>query len=185
MSELEIKKGDLLLSQPFMLDGNFRRTVVFLTEFNKEGAVGFIINRPMGMKVDELIPDFPEFKGTVYFGGPVATDTIHYVHKMGHLLEESMMIHEDLYWGGNYEQLKVLISQNIITEDDIRFFVGYSGWTAGQLEGELEMGSWLTGEMDINYLFNFPSNDLWKKVISDKGDVFEVIANIPGNELLN
>ena len=61
MSENQIKKGDLLLSQPFMLDGNFSRTVVYLTEFNEEGAVGFIINRPMDIMMDELIPDFPEF----------------------------------------------------------------------------------------------------------------------------
>lgn len=185
MAEQDFKKGDLLLSQPFMLDGNFRRTVIFLTEFNEEGAVGFIMNRPLGMKVEELIPEFPDFEGEAFFGGPVSTDTIHYVHRVGHLLEESMLIHDDLYWGGNYEQLKTLIGQKIISKEDIRFFVGYSGWTAGQLEGELELGSWLKGEMDANYLFNFPSSDLWKKVISDKGDIFEVIANIPGNELLN
>lgn len=183
--DTDFRKGDLLLSQPFMLDGNFRRTVVLLAEFNEEGAVGFIINRPMDIRVDELIPDFPEFEGFAHFGGPVSTDTIHYVHRMGELLEESMPIVPGLFWGGNYEQLKALISQKVITENDIRFFVGYSGWTSGQLEGELETGSWMKGEMDSNYIFNFKSGDLWKKVVENKGDIYTVIANIPGTDILN
>lgn len=185
MPETDIKKGDLLLSQPFMLDGNFSRTVVYLAEFNEEGAVGFIINRPMDIKMDELIPDFPEIDLPAYFGGPVSTDTIHYVHRVGELLEESIQISENLYWGGSFEQLKVLIDKKLVTENDIRFFVGYSGWTSGQLEGELQMGSWLKGEMDPNYLFNHRSGDLWKKVVRNKGEIYKVIADIPGSELLN
>jgi putative transcriptional regulator len=185
MKDFEIKKGDLLLSQPFMLDGNFRRSVVFLTEFNDEGAVGFIINRPMELKVEDLIPDFPSFNGITYFGGPVSTDTIHYVHRVGQLLEDSMEVADGIFWGGNYEQLKVLIEQKVITENDIRFFVGYSGWTAGQLEGELELGSWLKGEMDKNYIFNFDDDDMWKKALENKGDVYTVIANISDLDLLN
>ena len=185
MEETKIVKGDLLLSQPFMLDGNFRRTVVYLTEFNEEGAVGFIINRPMDIKVDELIPDFPDFNAKAFFGGPVATDTIHYVHRVGELLEESMEVGNGIYWGGSYEQLKVLIGQKVIKEEDIRFFVGYSGWTSGQLEGELEMGSWMKGDMDKNYIFNYPPEDLWKKIVRNKGNTFEVIANIADTNILN
>ena len=168
-----------------MLDGNFRRSVVYLTELNLEGAIGFIINRPMDIDIDQLIPDFPEFSVPAYFGGPVSTDTIHYVHRVGELLEDSMQVTKDLYWGGNFEQLKALINQKIITEADIRFYVGYSGWTAGQLEAEIKMGSWLKGEMDQNYIFNTESGDLWKKVVAEKGDVYNVIANISGKDLLN
>lgn len=185
MKNQEIQKGDLLLSQPFMLDGDFRRSVVFLAEFNKEGAVGFIINRPMDLKVDQLIPDFPEFDGMAHFGGPVSTDTIHYIHRCGNLLEESMEISNGLFWGGNYEQLKVLIEQKVITDKDIRFYVGYSGWTEGQLEGELKMGSWMKGEMDSNYIFKFDAGDMWKKAVENKGDIYTVIANISGTDILN
>jgi len=124
-------------------------------------------------------------RAPAYFGGPVATDTLHYVHKVGHLLDESTLIKDNLYWGGNYEQLKTFIDQKLITDEDIRFYVGYSGWTTGQLEGELELGSWMKGEMDQNYLFNHKSGDLWKKVVANKGDVFKVIANISGKEILN
>jgi putative transcriptional regulator len=185
MDKKTVKKGDLLLSQPFMLDGNFRRSVVFLTEFNDEGAVGFIINRPMDIQVDQLIPEFPEFPGYAYFGGPVATDTIHYVHRMGELLEDSLEVFKGLYWGGNYEQLKVLIEQKVVTEKDIRFFVGYSGWSEGQLEQEMEIGSWMKGKMDKNYIFNFDAGDMWKKAVENKGDVYSVIANISDLDLLN
>ena len=133
--DTDLKKGDLLVSQPFMIDGNFRRTVVYLTEYNRKGALGFILNRPLDYKVEDLVLEFPEFNDHAYFGGPVATNTIHYIHKAGHILDESVEINEGIFWGGDFEKLKSLIANKLITEKDIRFYVGYSGWSAGQNHG--------------------------------------------------
>lgn len=185
MSQPPFRKGDILLSQPFMSDGYFNRTAILLTEHNDEGAIGFVINRPVEIVVDEIIPDFPDFNGIAYMGGPVSTDTLHYVHRVGELLDESIEIANGIYWGGNFEQLKALIRQGIITTEDIRFYIGYSGWSTGQLEGEWEMGSWLRADFDMNFIFNNHPEELWKTIISTKGENFTIIADMPSDDLLN
>ncbi|MBL7792479.1 MAG: YqgE/AlgH family protein, partial [Saprospiraceae bacterium] len=128
----EVKNGSLLIAEPFMLDPNFKRAAVLLCEHSPEGSIGFILNKPLGMRIDELIEDFPEFDSEVFFGGPVQTDTIHYIHCVGDLLEESVKLTDGVYWGGDFEKLKFLISSQLILPQDIRFFLGYSGWSEGQ-----------------------------------------------------
>jgi putative transcriptional regulator len=180
MTKAELKKGRVLLAEPFMLDPNFKRTAVLLCEYSmEEGGVGFVMNKPLNMRVDSLIEDFPEFDAEVFFGGPVATDTIHYVHNVGDLLDDSQPVTNGVFWGGDFEKLKFLITSELITSSNIRFFVGYSGWSNGQLENELEMGSWVTADMDTNYLFRSEPDDLWQQVMQNKGDRFSVISQVP------
>lgn len=171
--------GKLLLAEPFMVDPNFRRATVYVCEHNEEGSIGFILNKPLQMRVDELIEDFPEFEQEVFFGGPVQTDTIHYIHKVGDLLEESIEITPGIYWGGDFEKLKFLIHSKLIQTRDIRFFVGYSGWSEGQLEDEMNYGSWVIADMDPNYLFNSIPENLWSQAMYNKGNAFTVIAQVP------
>ncbi len=173
-----IKQGIILLADPFMLDNNFKRSTILVVEHNAEGSLGFIMNRRITLRVDELVQEFPEFDAPVYFGGPVATDTVHYLHRKGDLLEDSDEISKGVYWGGNYDKLKFLISQQLITPPDIRFFVGYSGWSEHQLQEELAGGSWVTAGMDPNYLFNADPDSLWAKVMNNKGSTFSVIAGM-------
>ena len=162
-----------------MVDMNFKRSAVLLCEHNEEGSLGFILNKRLEMRVDELIADFPEFDAEVFFGGPVQTDTIHYVHNVGELLEESMMVAEGVFWGGNFEKLKFLITSQLIKPENIRFFVGYSGWSEGQLLDELTYGSWVVAEMDTNYRFKSKPEDLWQQIMGNKGDTYSVIAQMP------
>lgn len=180
MTHLEnITKGKLLLAEPFMQDPNFKRGVILLTEHDKEGSVGFILNKSLDMSINDLITDFPEFDANVFYGGPVQRDTIHYVHNVGDLLDDSSEICPGVYWGGDFEKLKFLITSNLIQPDNIRFFVGYSGWTDGQLDVEMEIGSWVITNMDANYLFKNNPESLWKKIMQHKGDVYSVIAQMP------
>ncbi|MEZ4907218.1 MAG: YqgE/AlgH family protein [Saprospiraceae bacterium] len=180
-----LSKGDFLVSQPFMYDGNFRRTVVFMTEYNSEGALGFILNRPLNYKVEDLLMEFPSFDQYAHFGGPVSTNTIHYIHRVGDLLEGSVEICKGIYWGGDFDKLKVLVSSELITSKDIRFYVGYSGWSPGQLEDELTLGSWIVAPSDPNVIFSFNKGDMWKKVLEHKGENYDIIAQIPENFYLN
>ncbi len=179
MSFKKIKKGKVLIAEPFMIDPNFKRSVVLICEHEKEGSLGFILNKSLDMKVNELIADFPEFESNVFYGGPVQTDTIHYIHNKGDILEESHPVVKGVYWGGDFEKLKFLIETKLIEPKDIRFFVGYSGWSDGQLKDEMELGSWMTGEMDASYLFKNKARNLWSKVLQNKGDAFSVIAQMP------
>lgn len=179
MEETAIKQGVVLLAEPFMMDPNFKRAAVLLCEHAKGGSVGFIMNRPMAMSIDEIIEDFPEFSSEVFWGGPVQTNTVHYVHNVGDLLDDSVKVTDGVYWGGDFQKLKFLISSQLIKPENIRFFIGYSGWGGGQLEDELEYGSWVLANMDANYLFNAPPDLLWQQIMTDKGNAFSVIAQLP------
>jgi putative transcriptional regulator len=181
----KVKRGKVLLAEPFMLDQNFKRSAVLLCEHNEEGSVGFIMNKPLKMNIGDLIEDFPEFESEVFFGGPVQTDTIHYVHSVGDLLEGSRLVVDGIYWGGDFEKLKFLITSKLILPDNIRFFVGYSGWSEGQLNDEMVYGSWVLADMDANYLFKSKPKNLWKQVMYNKGNTFTVIAQMPDSFTLN
>lgn len=179
----EVKSGKVLLAEPFMLDPNFKRSAVLLCEHSREGSIGFIMNKPLQMRIDELIEGFPEFNSEVFFGGPVQTDTVHFIHNIGDLLDDSVLISSGVYWGGDFEKLKFLISSDMISERNIRFFVGYSGWSEGQLTDEMTYGSWIMANMDSNYLFKLQPKELWERVMYDKGNAYTVISQIP--ELLS
>ena len=184
--EFKVSSGSVLLAEPFMEDPNFKRAVVLLCEHDKdEGTVGFVLNKPLDIKVNELISDFPEFESQVYFGGPVATDTVHYIHNVGELLDESIKVSRGVYWGGNFEKLKFLIESQLVLPHNIRFFVGYSGWSAGQLDEELEYQSWVIARMHANYIFKTKTRSLWRQVMHNKGNVYSVIAQIPEVMSLN
>ncbi len=185
MAGTTIKSGSILLAEPFMLDPNFKRTAVLLCEHSEEGSIGFILNKRLDMRVDELVNGFPEFDAKVFFGGPVQTDTIHYIHNVGDLLEDSRMIADGVWWGGSFEQLKFLITSELLTPDNIRFFVGYAGWSDSQLLEEMEIGSWVTAHVDPNYVFKSRPDALWAQIMSNKGDHYTVIANMPDSVTYN
>lgn len=179
-------KGKLLVSEPFMMDGNFKRSVVLLCDHTvDDGTVGFILNKPIDMKIEELVGDFPEIEAQVYYGGPVANDTLHYVHNVGDILDNSIEVSNGVYWGGDFDKLKFLIKSGLIMPDNIRFFLGYSGWSSGQLEAEMEIGSWVIANMDPNYIFKLSPKKLWEAILKNKGNVFSVISQVPDSNILN
>ncbi len=179
-------KGVVLLAEPFMMDPNFKRAVILLTEHtSKEGAVGFILNKPIKVKINELIDDFPEIESQVYFGGPVAPETLHYIHDVGDILDDSVKISRGVYWGGDFEKLKFLIDSKLVQSHNIRFFLGYSGWSPGQLMDEMEYGSWIASHMDTNYAFKTKYNEMWSQVMRHKGGSFAVISEMPDSAFLN
>lgn len=172
--------GSILIAEPFMVDPNFKRSVVAVCDYTEEeGTVGFVLNKPLGLQINELITDFPSFEADVYFGGPVQTDSIHYVHNVGDLLEKSTKVVDGVWWGGDFEKLKFLIRSDMVQPHNIRFFVGYSGWSPGQLEEEMVSGSWVLSDLDANYLFKSKPKKLWKQVLKNIGDTHSVIAQMP------
>lgn len=186
MSEKDKNRtGKILIAEPFMVDNNFKKSVILLCEDNNEGSLGFILNKHVNMNVNDLVEDFPEFKAPVYFGGPVALDTLHYIHNVGELLDDSLKVGQGVYWGGDFTKLKFLIENELILPKNIKFFVGYSGWSAGQLDQELESGSWVISDMDANYAFKTKAYRLWTQVLQNKGENFTVIAQISSDNKLN
>ncbi len=182
---MKITAGTLLVAEPFMLDPNFKRSVVLLCEHNDQGTTGFILNKPLEMQIQELVPDFPESKASVHIGGPVGMDSLHFLHNVGDLLDQSQEVCPGVYWGGDFEKLRFLMENGVIRDDNVKFFVGYSGWSEGQLEEELKEGSWLTEEMDANYLFKVKPFVMWQTVLHNKGNIYTVIAQMPDAVSLN
>ncbi len=174
-----IKSGQILIAEPFMLDPFFRRSVVLLCEHHEHSSLGFILNKSINMNINELLPDFPYFDAEVFYGGPVQTDTLHYLHNVGNILEGSVQVTRGVWLGGNFEELQFLITQQLIQPHNIRFLVGYAGWSAGQLQEEMAYGSWVKGEMDPNYLFNTNPAELWQLAMGNQGSTYAVIADIP------
>ena len=179
------EKGKILISEPFLNDPNFKRSIILLSEHNVEGSVGFILNKPTKLKVDQVLDDFPEFDATVYLGGPVQINTLQFIHRLGDLIEGSTEISDGLYWGGNFEVLMILIEANQITPDDIRFFIGYSGWTEGQLEGELKISSWIVASTIIDNIFSEEPDKLWREILKGMGKQFAILASFPENPSVN
>ena len=181
-----MRKGAVLLAEPFMIDPNFKRSVILLTEHStEEGTVGFVLNKPIRVKINDLIEDFPEFESPVYFGGPVAPETLHYIHDVGDILDESIKVSQGVYWGGDFEKLKFLITSKLVQPYNIRFFLGYSGWSPGQLLDEMEYGSWVMAHMDTNYAFKTKHHEMWSQVMKHKGGAYTVISEMPDASFLN
>lgn len=186
MTKKTLKQGQVLIAEPFMADPHFKKAVVALCDYSREeGAVGFILNRPTNLKMDEVMTDFPEFDSFINYGGPVANDTIHYMHRVGDLVEGSKEIVKGLYWGGDFKKLKFLIANEVIKPLDIKFFIGYSGWTPGQLEEEAEINSWVIDDIDINYPFLSNAVDMWQTCLHNKGNNFSVLADMADSVSMN
>jgi putative transcriptional regulator len=182
---MQIQAGTILIAEPFMLDPNFKRSVVLICEHSDEGTTGFVLNKPLEMAIHELVPDFPESKSSVHVGGPVGMDSLHFLHNVGDLLENSMEVCSGVYWGGDFDKLRFLMENGVIRDENVKFFVGYSGWTPGQLDEEMAESSWLVDEMDANYLFKVKPFVLWQTVLHNKGNTYTVIAQMPDAVSLN
>jgi len=186
ISQLTPSAGKLLISEPFMNDPNFKRSVVLLTEHGAQGTVGFVINQPGNLILNDLVPEFEGADFPVYCGGPVAMDTIHFIHRCYDKIGDGEEIAKGIYWGGNFEALKILISQGRIAENEIKFFIGYSGWGAEQLTEELRENTWIVSDQyHPDTIFSNSEEQMWRDVIINLGPKYAHISNFPQNPNLN
>jgi len=178
------KKGRILIAEPFLPGSYFNRSIVLLVDHNEEGTVGFILNKPVDFPVDEFDSKFPKNKNHLFLGGPVNIESIYYVHTLGKHIPNSIHIKDDLYWGGDFEHLKDLINSGIAKPEQVRFFLGYSGWDKEQLNEELAEDSWLVS--DISSKMVMSSNEsLWKEMVKNLGQKYSIWQNFPENPSMN
>ncbi len=181
LSKIAPEAGKILISEPFMLDPNFRRAVVFMVEHGVEGTVGFVLNQETEVTINDIIPQFPLFDSRLHIGGPVQLDNMHFIHRLGKMIPGSVQICEGVFWGGDFEVLKKLIDEGKINLSDVRFFLGYSGWDPGQLENELNGNSWIVSDIVPDQLFSEDYENFWKSSVKNLGSKFAHIANFPEN----
>lgn len=177
--------GILLIADPFLKDPNFMRTVVFLCDHQEEGSMGFVINKQIEQTLDELMDGFDGYKIPVYYGGPVQMDTIHFLHQYPGKIPGGQQVMKGVYWGGDFSLLAEMVKNGEIDFNKVRFFLGYSGWGNGQLDGELNEKSWLTVQATRKILFHEQPDDIWKDSLKQLGGEYEMMINFPIDPSLN
>jgi len=184
-NDIKPAKGKILISEPFLFDYYFKRSVVLLAEHNEEGSFGLILNKQVDLALRDVLQDFPEFDAPVYLGGPVKTDSLYFIHTLGDRLENSLEIIDGLYWGGDIEVVKEMITLNKINSKEIKFFVGYSGWVSKQLVGELARNSWLVAGIKAKQVMEANPDKLWKESLKRLGKEYAYWANFPSDPIMN
>jgi len=182
----EAKVGTFLVAGAYLGDPNFDQTVILLTEHSTEGSFGFVLNKTMGLELHDVFPEIDAFNMPIYEGGPVEKDHLFYIHSKGDLIPNSIKISEGLSWGGDFQILKECIQAGLILQDEIRFYLGYSGWGKNQLPTELTSKSWIVLEVEDLHLPEIGQEDsLWKELMHDVGGQHVLWANLPKDPQLN
>jgi putative transcriptional regulator len=176
--------GILLISDPFLKDPNFMRTVVFLCEHRQEGSFGFVLNKRLDHQLGDLIKNAEGIRFPVFEGGPVQKDTLHFLHQVPDFVG-GIEVTDGIYWGGDFEAVLSLLRNNQLNKSDIRFFLGYSGWGEEQLAGELEEKSWITREASRQLVFNIETQQIWKAALADLGGEYSQMIHYPIDPQLN
>lgn len=175
-----LEKGKILIAEPSIIgDISFNRSIILLVEHGNNGSIGFILNKPMNLNISDLIPEI-ESNLKIYNGGPVQQDNLYFIHKISDLVPESIMISEGLYWSGNFEYVLKLIKKGEINKNDIRFFLGYSGWDSNQLNDELNNNTWILSENSHNKnIITAVDEVFWKNKMLDLGGEYSLWSNAP------
>ena len=183
---VEPKRGDLIISEPYLSDPNFERTVILICEHDENGSIGFVLNKMANVKLTDVMDDAGDFSADLFVGGPVQQDTLHFIHRSENFTGEQNEVVDQVFWGGNYDELLSLINTKSINEEDIRFFMGYSGWSPGQLMDEMKVKSWIVlKNISSEMIFDWDNQDLWKECLSSMGGKFKLMSNYPKDPRLN
>ena len=172
-------RGKILISEPFLRDATFGRSVVLLIDHTEEGSMGLIINKQLPIFVNDIIKEFKYIENIpLYKGGPIATDTLFYLHTLADI-PGAIPISKGLFLNGDFEEIKRYILQGNQIDRYIRFFLGYSGWESEQLSTELKENTWLVSKEENAYLMNGDTKDMWKQALEKLGSKYETWSRFP------
>jgi putative transcriptional regulator len=185
--KVQPNSGKILIAEPLMVDPNFKRSVILLTQCDEEGSIGFILNQKSKFTLGLVYTDLPFLsEADVFIGGPVNNDRVHFLHNVGELIEGSQHITGNLYWGGNLESVKTLSESGIVTKDNFRFYIGYSGWGSEQLIEEINEHTWIVSDYDQNFVMHESNTDeIWKQAILKLEPEYHHFLNFPTDPYLN
>lgn len=183
--QLKPEKGSLLLAEPYMDDPFFKKSVIYLCEHNEEGSFGFVLNNYIDFNFERVGQDFPNFNTKVSIGGPVQKSNLFFLHTLAHDIHQSVEVGEGIYMGGDFDHLQQLVKEDKVAKTDVRFFVGYSGWSADQLDEELESNSWIVAPCYNELLMDTKVDDLWTAVLKKMGKNYARLAELPNDPSLN
>ena len=180
-----LQAGKLLVSVPLTGDIFFDRSVVLLIEHNKKGSFGIMLNKSLPLTLKDLFPDTQNDHIPIHWGGPVEVNSLVSLHKYGNLLKGSTPVIENIYYGASAADLLHSIKKELLDENLIRFYLGYVGWTGGQLDAEINQKLWVVADCDEKNFFDKDNKPGWSSVIKSLGDDFAFWLNTPEEPYLN
>lgn len=184
-----IKPGTLLIASPLLNDPNFRRTVVLILDQDKEkGYIGLILNRNLDLTLKDAC-GMPGAAGDLplYHGGPVDLQRLFWLDSFGNKIKGSFEIMPGINVGGDYDNMIEALTTASKPEKDIRFYLGYSGWSAGQLEKEIDAGAWgiVDHILDPHILLTLSGMEMWNTVVRQLGPNYRHWLLLPADPNLN
>ena len=178
-------RGRILISEPFLRDATFGRSVILLVDHTDEGSMGLVINKQLPLFLNDIIMEFKYLDEIpLYKGGPIATDTLFYLHTLSDI-PGSISISKGLYLNGDFDEIKKYILQGNKISECICFFLGYSGWDSEQLSNEIRENTWLVSEEEKSYLMKNNIKDMWRKALEKLGSKYETWSRFPQVPTLN
>lgn len=184
MTDIQPEPGVLLVAAPMLADPNFHRSVVLICEHTPDGSFGLIINRLLEATPADVINGMATYDGALLLGGPVQTDTLHFLHTF-HDVEGASPVLDGVSWGGSFEDIQEIVQATDSGPHELRFFLGYAGWGAGQLDAEIAEGGWIMTQAVAGDVFSLDPERVWRQVLRRMGGDYAILANFPGDPRLN
>ncbi len=172
-------RGKVLISEPFLCDATFGRSVVLLVDHSGEGSMGLVLNKELPLYVNDIVKEFKYLDEIpLYKGGPVGTDTLFYLHNLSDVAG-ALPVSNGLYLNGDFDAVKKYILQGNPIEGHIRFYLGYSGWSGEQLVEEIKENTWIVGKEENSYLLEEEVKVMWRKSMEKLGSKYEAWSRFP------
>ncbi len=173
------------MAQPFLQDPFFRRSVILLAEHDSEHTIGFIVNKPLKLKLGDLLSNLSASDFPIYHGGPVAQDQLFFLHCYGDKIKNSQPIGNGYFWNGDYGDMIGLLISKKVEKSSIKFFIGYSGWGPGQLNDEFKSESWYLSDPDYSLLMKNGSQEIWGGALKRMKSPYANLAKFPDGFWMN
>lgn len=177
--------GKLLIAHPLLNDGFFNRSVVFISQYEQESVVGFVLNFKTQFKLRDVRPQVQNGNLPIFEGGPVAKNQLFFLHTLGEKIPNSFHVQDNLYFGGDFTELLYQIDHENISENDVRFFVGYSGWDKDQLEDEIAKGSWFVADADPTTILTTATSSFWANELERQKKTYRIFGDIGSDPSMN
>ncbi|MDR2968679.1 MAG: YqgE/AlgH family protein [Tannerellaceae bacterium] len=180
-------QGRILISEPSFQDAYFRRSVVLLVDHNSNGSMGFVLNKKTNLFVNIFFPELEKCHPMpIYLGGPVSTNRLFFIHTLGDtIIPDALPVGGKLFFDGDFNVLKQYILNDHSIEGKVKFFLGYSGWTGGQLEREIDEYSWVVGSPNCESILSADGESYWKTSLARMGKHYRTWINFPKDPLMN
>lgn len=185
LNKLEPQKGRIIISDPFVEDDYFSKSVILICDHGDQGTFGFVLNNYIEQSISEIVEGAPPINCRISVGGPVETNTLFFLHNKPNLIDGSVEIIPNLYMGGNFNQVKQLVQSGQLVCEEIKLFLGYSGWESEQLEEEIEDNSWFVANLGAKTIMTYSADDMWEKILEQLSPKHKLISSFPKDPSLN